>query len=149
RRFAEIARADRGRTAAAEHPQADVLAFGALDILELAEAYLDAFGGIADVDDVGRVGPRRPRAVVQGLGPVAGGIGTQHGNRSPFPRSARTQGALTVRGRAAQSGGVREAAGPHAGRGIQENSRASSMNVPVIRNGSPIARTHSSNWSGR
>ncbi len=80
RRVAHVGRMDRGRALAAEHPQRDVLAFGAPDILELAEPDLDFFGGGADRDRVGGIGPGLERQVDRGGAAGFGVFGVKHGD---------------------------------------------------------------------
>ena len=68
----QVGRGD-GRVALAdEHAQADLLAFAAVDVLERAEADLDALRALADIDRVGGIGARRRRAVRRALRPCRG-----------------------------------------------------------------------------
>ena len=54
-----------------------MLVFRALDVLELAQADLHALRGVADIDDIGRVGSRSACPLDQRDGPVAGGFERQ------------------------------------------------------------------------
>ena len=54
-----------------EDAQADLLAFGALDVLELAEAHLHAARAVADVDGVGGVGAGVRGALDERLGDLS------------------------------------------------------------------------------
>ena len=59
---------DAGRASADEEAQADFLALGAGHVLQFAEAHLHLGRGIADIEDVGRIGPGFSGGVDQGAG---------------------------------------------------------------------------------
>ena len=65
---------------AEEHAQGDVLAFGALDVFEIAQPDLDAFGGIGAVNGIGGVGTGFARAINEILRAVFGLFRTEHVN---------------------------------------------------------------------
>ena len=70
----------RRRSSAEEQAQADLLALGAADVLERAEAHPDRGRAVADIDRVGGVGAVAAGLVDEGGDLVAGGSGIEHGD---------------------------------------------------------------------
>ena len=82
RLVAEVGRGDARRLALPTNTRRpDFLAFGAMDVLQLALADLDAARPFADIDGIGGFGPGGARLFDQFLGFVAGIGDAQHGRR--------------------------------------------------------------------
>ena len=79
RGIGKIGGADAGRAAAGKHPEADLLTFRALDILQPTQPHRDAFRGLGNIDDIGGIGPGGTGAGNQTVGSLSGGIKAQHG----------------------------------------------------------------------
>ena len=79
RGIGKIGGANAGRAMAGKDPEADMLAFRTLDILQPAQPHTDALGSFGDIDDIGGIGPGSLRTGDQTLGSFSGGFTAKHG----------------------------------------------------------------------
>ena len=135
--------------------------FGPLDIFELAQANLDRFGGIGEIDRIARIATGAHRAFDQGMAAVFGlGDGKHAGEAfAQWVRTRRPSAALRLQCRC-RGDAVRAlydarsaAAMPlscaklrgKSGSALTprtQTSAANALNSPVSTNGRPIASTH-------